>query len=209
VQAPPERTPSWDPDAFVLRLKAIVPRAEAACRPKGLADRAATSSAAFTQADRRRDVVVAGPALNLGHVHAGEGQPGDSLIAPRSEPHEKVIDSTPRSSRASRHARAPFTRISRATSYRLHYGDASCPAPVGNRRRYALAGWRLVTSVLHLLRVRYVWDPKKARSNEQKHGVSFKEAVTSFADPLAIIADDLVHPERAISSACPGRRAFS
>ncbi len=49
-----------------------------------------------------------------------------------------------------------------------------------------------------LVRVRYVWDPKKARSNEQKHGVSFEEAVTSFADPLAIIADDTVHPERAI-----------
>jgi uncharacterized DUF497 family protein len=46
--------------------------------------------------------------------------------------------------------------------------------------------------------VRYVWDPKKARSNEQKHGVSFEEAVTSFADPLAIIADDVLHPERAI-----------
>jgi len=46
--------------------------------------------------------------------------------------------------------------------------------------------------------VRYVWDPKKARSNEQKHGVTFEEAVTSFADPLAIIVEDLVHPERAI-----------
>ena len=46
--------------------------------------------------------------------------------------------------------------------------------------------------------MRYVWDPKKERSNRQKHGVSFEEAVTSFADPLAIIADDLVHPERAI-----------
>jgi uncharacterized DUF497 family protein len=46
--------------------------------------------------------------------------------------------------------------------------------------------------------VRYVWDPKKARSNRQKHGVSFDEAVTSFADPLAIIVDDRVHPERAV-----------
>ena len=46
--------------------------------------------------------------------------------------------------------------------------------------------------------MRYVWDPKKARSNRQKHGVSFEEAVTSFADPLALIADDLTHPERAI-----------
>ena len=53
-------------------------------------------------------------------------------------------------------------------------------------------------SVLHLRRVRYVWDPKKARSNQQKHGISFEEAVTSFGDPLAIIVDDPVHPERAI-----------
>ena len=44
----------------------------------------------------------------------------------------------------------------------------------------------------------HVLDPEKERSNRQKHGVSFEEAVTSFADPLAIIADDLVHPERAI-----------
>jgi len=46
--------------------------------------------------------------------------------------------------------------------------------------------------------VRYVWDPKKARANQQKHGVPFEEAVTSFADPLGIIVDDDVHPERAI-----------
>lgn len=45
--------------------------------------------------------------------------------------------------------------------------------------------------------MRYVWDPKKARSNEHKHGVSFEEAATAFADPLAIIVDD-VEPERAI-----------
>ncbi|MDP9151162.1 MAG: BrnT family toxin [Myxococcota bacterium] len=46
--------------------------------------------------------------------------------------------------------------------------------------------------------MRYVWDPEKARSNEQKHGVTFEEATTAFADPLAIIVDDLGHPGRAI-----------
>jgi uncharacterized protein len=46
--------------------------------------------------------------------------------------------------------------------------------------------------------VRYLWDANKARKNEQKHGVTFEEAVTSLADPLAIIVDDLVHPERAV-----------
>jgi uncharacterized DUF497 family protein len=46
--------------------------------------------------------------------------------------------------------------------------------------------------------VRYAWDPKKARANQKKHGVPFEEAVTAFADPLGIIVDDDVHPERAI-----------
>lgn len=46
--------------------------------------------------------------------------------------------------------------------------------------------------------MRYVWDPKKARANQKKHGVSFDEAVSSFADRLGIIVDDAVDPERAI-----------
>jgi len=46
------------------------------------------------------------------------------------------------------------------------------------------------------MRVRYVWDPKKARSNVQKHGVSFEEAVTSFADPLAISGDHVHREDR-------------
>ncbi len=45
---------------------------------------------------------------------------------------------------------------------------------------------------------RYVWDPKKAASNQKKHGVAFDEAVTAFADPLALIVEDDLHPERAI-----------
>ena len=46
--------------------------------------------------------------------------------------------------------------------------------------------------------MRYVWDPKKARTNQMKHGVLFDEAVTAFADPLGIIIDDDVHAHRAI-----------
>ncbi|MCW5777446.1 MAG: BrnT family toxin [Phycisphaeraceae bacterium] len=49
-----------------------------------------------------------------------------------------------------------------------------------------------------LVSARYVWDPTKARTNRKKHGISFQEAVTSFADPLGIIVEDGVHPERAI-----------
>jgi uncharacterized DUF497 family protein len=46
--------------------------------------------------------------------------------------------------------------------------------------------------------VRFTWDPRKAASNSKKHGVSFEEAVTVFADPLARIAEDAVHVERAL-----------
>jgi uncharacterized DUF497 family protein len=46
--------------------------------------------------------------------------------------------------------------------------------------------------------VRFTWDPAKARSNRKKHSVSFEEAVTAFADPLALVVDDLVHRERAL-----------
>jgi uncharacterized DUF497 family protein len=34
------------------------------------------------------------------------------------------------------------------------------------------------------------WDSQKADSNKQKHGVTFEEAETVFADPLAVIFDD-------------------
>jgi len=34
----------------------------------------------------------------------------------------------------------------------------------------------------------FEWDREKAESNDAKHGISFKEAVTVFADPLARIS---------------------
>ncbi len=37
---------------------------------------------------------------------------------------------------------------------------------------------------------RFEWDPRKAVSNLKRHGVSFKEALTVFTDPLARIFDD-------------------
>ena len=40
------------------------------------------------------------------------------------------------------------------------------------------------------------WDPQKAASNKRKHGVSFHEAVTCFADPSGLLLEDEVHPER-------------
>jgi len=39
----------------------------------------------------------------------------------------------------------------------------------------------------------FEWDPKKAESNVQKHGVTFDDASTSFADPLALLMPDPAH----------------
>jgi uncharacterized DUF497 family protein len=41
--------------------------------------------------------------------------------------------------------------------------------------------------------LQFEWDARKARLNEAKHGVSFEEAITVFADPLARIFDDAEH----------------
>jgi uncharacterized protein len=39
----------------------------------------------------------------------------------------------------------------------------------------------------------FQWDPNKAVSNAEKHGVSFDEAVTVFGDPLAVTISDPDH----------------
>jgi len=41
--------------------------------------------------------------------------------------------------------------------------------------------------------IRFEWDPAKARENLRKHGVSFDEAKTVFADDNAILLDDPDH----------------
>ncbi len=41
--------------------------------------------------------------------------------------------------------------------------------------------------------MQFQFDPNKASSNLQKHGVSFEEAVTVFGDPLAVTIDDPDH----------------
>ena len=46
--------------------------------------------------------------------------------------------------------------------------------------------------------MRFSWDPAKARTNLKKHGVTFEEAATVFADRLALIVEDSAHPERAL-----------
>ncbi len=39
------------------------------------------------------------------------------------------------------------------------------------------------------------WDETKAEANQKKHGVSFEEAATVFASPLAAIFDDQDHSQ--------------
>jgi len=42
----------------------------------------------------------------------------------------------------------------------------------------------------------FEWDPKKARRNLQKHGVSFDEASTAFQDTLSTTISDPLHSGR-------------
>lgn len=43
--------------------------------------------------------------------------------------------------------------------------------------------------------MRFEWDSTKAAKNVRKHGVSFREAVSVFYDPLATTGDDPDHSE--------------
>lgn len=54
--------------------------------------------------------------------------------------------------------------------------------------------------------VRFTWDFRKAASNLKKHGVSFEEAATVFADPLAVVVEDALYAERAVLIGESGRQ---
>jgi len=54
--------------------------------------------------------------------------------------------------------------------------------------------------------VRFTWDPRKAAVNLRKHGVSFDEAASVFADPLALAVEDAVDPGRALLIGLSDRR---
>lgn len=43
--------------------------------------------------------------------------------------------------------------------------------------------------------MRFEWDPKKARANFRKHGVSFDEASTVFLDDFSLTGEDPDHSE--------------
>jgi uncharacterized DUF497 family protein len=44
-------------------------------------------------------------------------------------------------------------------------------------------------------RLRFDWDPRKASANRAKHGVTFEEALTVFADEAALLISDPDHSE--------------
>ena len=43
--------------------------------------------------------------------------------------------------------------------------------------------------------LRFEWDPRKSRANKAKHGVSFDEASTAFADENGILVPDPEHSD--------------
>ena len=43
--------------------------------------------------------------------------------------------------------------------------------------------------------VNFQWDENKARTNLEKHGVSFEEAATVFGDPLSLTIPDPAHSQ--------------
>ena len=54
----------------------------------------------------------------------------------------------------------------------------------------------------------FEWDPKKAGINEQKHGVTFKEAAAILGDPLAITFEDPDHSRDEERSLTFGKSRF-
>lgn len=43
--------------------------------------------------------------------------------------------------------------------------------------------------------LRFTWDPRKATQNRRKHGVSFEEAQSVFADEMALLLHDPDHSQ--------------
>jgi hypothetical protein len=59
------------------------------------------------------------------------------------------------------------------------------------------------------MRIEFDWDPAKAASNRERHGVTFDDAMAVFLDPLALSRpdDDSLDEERwvTLGAAGPGR----
>ncbi len=72
-------------------------------------------------------------------------------------------------------------------------GCGLAPGSVGETRLHR--GWPTgsACAILSSMGLRIEWDISKAEKNLRKHGVSFEEAQTVFADPLAATRDDPDH----------------
>jgi uncharacterized protein len=44
--------------------------------------------------------------------------------------------------------------------------------------------------------MRFEWDDNKAESNFLRHGITFEEAATVFADPYLLLTEDSKHSEQ-------------
>jgi len=53
--------------------------------------------------------------------------------------------------------------------------------------------------------VRFEWDEKKDRQNQEKHGVPFEVAQYAFTDPGRVIAEDLGHSGKEKRYYCFGK----
>lgn len=54
----------------------------------------------------------------------------------------------------------------------------------------------------------FEWDPRKAATNRQKHGVEFEEAVTAFVDPHSVTIPDPDHSAEEARFILIGRSAI-
>ena len=66
--------------------------------------------------------------------------------------------------------------------------------PLDGPERHRLTGYGMQTiltyGVATVVEGDFEWEDEKAKSNFDKHGVSFAEAATVFADPAAVYLDD-------------------
>ena len=70
-----------------------------------------------------------------------------------------------------------------------------CPTRVPTllRFRYSVDRRAVDNNNARTMSLVFEWDPRKARSNSEKHRISFAEAVSVFSDPLARIFPDEEH----------------
>jgi uncharacterized protein len=125
-----------------------------------------------------------------GEARAALGDIGSSWST-ESGGHRSRVSS--RSSRATRSCRAGQQRLAAAeTSLALGFAAEACYVS-----RTAIPGLTqygtqtiLQEVVARVIEGDFEWDDEKALSNLDKHGVSFPEAATVFADPAAVYLDD-------------------